>query len=228
MLLGPVADLGQVRPEPLGDDVVGVADEDRAVAHAREARDVLDHLGVVVRGQERLVVAAVGHRQPADEVGEPHVRRPLLLGVLVQVVVELPRLVADPEVVVLVADEVVEDHEVGDQDLVHPAQRLEAVQIVLGRLALDVGRLAGEERARRMDALAARLEHRRDRMLREPVDLEVGMELAQLVCDRDVALRVAEPDRRRDEEGALAARLAAPQRRGGGAARRSRAGAGSP
>ena len=37
------------------------------------ARDVLDHLGVVVGGQERLALAAVGHRQPADEVGQPDV-----------------------------------------------------------------------------------------------------------------------------------------------------------
>ena len=33
--------------------------------------DVLDHLGVVVRGQERLVLAARRHRQAADEIGEP-------------------------------------------------------------------------------------------------------------------------------------------------------------
>ena len=60
-----------------------------------------------------------------------------------------------------------------------------------------------------MDPLAARLEHRRHRVLGEPVDLEVGMELAQLVRDRGVALRVAEPDRRGDVERAFAARLAA-------------------
>ena len=122
----------------------GVADEDGPVAHAREARDVLDHLRVVVGGQERLVLAAVRHRQPADEVGQPDVGGLLLLRVLVQVVVELPRLVADPEVVLLVADEVVEDHEVREQDLVHPADRLEAVQVVLGRLALDVAGLVRE------------------------------------------------------------------------------------
>ena len=66
----------------------------------------------------------------------------------------------------------------------------------------------------RMDALPARLQHRRHRMLGEPVDLEVGMELAQLVGDRGVALRVAEPDRRGDVERALAARLAAHPARG--------------
>ena len=145
MLLGPVADHRQVGPERVADDVVGVADEDRPVADARVARDVLDHLGVVVGGQEALVLAAVGHRQAADEVGQPHVGGPLLLGVLVQVVVELPRLVPDPEVVVLVAHDVVEDHEVGDQDLVHPAQGLEAVEVVLGRLGLDVVRLVGQQ-----------------------------------------------------------------------------------
>jgi hypothetical protein len=32
-------------------------------------------------------------------------------------------------------------------------------------------------------------------MLREPVDLEIGMELAQFLGDRNVALGMAEPDR---------------------------------
>ncbi len=126
-----------------------------------------------------------------------------------QVVVELPRLVPDPEVVLLLADEVVEDHEVREQDLVHSPDCLEAVEIVLGRLALDVMRLVRKLGARRVDALAARLEHRGDGVLGEPVDLEIGMQLAQLVGDRRVALCMAEPDRRRDVERALAARLAA-------------------
>ena len=132
--LGPFPDRRQPGAEGVRDDVVGLADEDRPVADRRPARDVLDHLGVVVRGQVRLALAAVGHRQPADEVGQPHVGGGLELRVLVQVVVELPRLVADPEVVRLVADDVVEDHEVREQDLVHPADRLEAVQVVAGRL----------------------------------------------------------------------------------------------
>ena len=55
--------------------------------------------------------------------------------------------------------------------------RLEAMEVVLGRLGLDVARLVGQRRARRVDALAARLEHRGDGVLREPVDLEIGMEL---------------------------------------------------
>ena len=54
MLGRPVADQRQVRPERVGHDVVAVADEDRTVAEARVARDVLDHLGVVVGGEERL------------------------------------------------------------------------------------------------------------------------------------------------------------------------------
>ena len=49
------------------------------------------------------MLAAVGHRQPADEVRQPDVGRALQLGVLVQVVVDLPGLVADPEVVALLA-----------------------------------------------------------------------------------------------------------------------------
>ncbi len=200
---------GRSGPEVLGRDVVEVADEERTVADTAKPGDVLDHLGVVVGRQERLPLAAVLHRQPADEVGQPDVCGALLLRVLVQVVVELPRLVPDPEVVLLLTDEIVEDHEVREQDLVHAANRLEAVQVVLGRLDSDVPRLVRQPGARRVDPLAARLQHGGDRMLRQPVDLEVGMQLAQLVGDRRVTLCVAEPDRRGDVERALAARLAA-------------------
>ena len=214
VLARPVSDQRQLGPEAVVHDILEVPDEEGTVAQPRIAGDVLDHLGVVVGRHERLSFAAVGHRQPADEVRQPDVRRPLLLGVLVQVVVELPGLVPDPEVVLVVTDDVVEDHEVVQQDLVHPPDRLEAVEVVLGALALDVVRLVREKRACRMDPLAARLEHRGHRMLGEPVDLEVGMQLPQLRRDRGVALRVAEPDRRRDVERALAPRLAAhPARR---------------
>ena len=127
-----------------GDDVVRVADEDRAVADAREALDVLDHLGVVVGGQERLALAAAGiGRKPTKSVSHAY-GAVLQLGVLVQEVVDLPRLVADPEVERLLAHEVVEDHEVRAQDLVHPPDRLERVQVVLAGLAVDVRRLGGE------------------------------------------------------------------------------------
>ena len=202
VLLGPVADPREAVPERVGDDVVGVADEHRPVADPGEAGDVLDHLGVVVGGQERLVLTAVLHRQPADEVRQPDVGRRLQLGVLVQEVVDLPGLVADPEVVVLLAHEVEEEHEVGDEDLVHPPDRLEGMQVVLGRLALDVRRLVREQRARRVDPLPLRLEHCRHRVLGEPVDLEVGVQLPQLLGDCDVAPGVPEPDRRRDVERA--------------------------
>ena len=126
-----------------------------------------------------------------------------------QVVVELPRFVADPQVVWVLAHDVVEDHEVRQQDLVHPPPRLEAVQVVLRGLGLDVVRLVRKLCARRVDPLSARLEDRGDGMLRKPVDLEIRVQLPQLVGDRDVPSRMAEADRRRDVERALAAAPAA-------------------
>src|SRR6516225_4573482 len=54
----PVADVRQIRAEPAGHDVVWVADEYRTVAHPRVPRDVPDHLGVVVRRDQRLPAAA--------------------------------------------------------------------------------------------------------------------------------------------------------------------------
>ena len=51
--------------------------------------------------------------------------------------------------------------------------RVEAVQVVLGRLGLDVPGLVRQLGARRMDPLAARLQHLGHRVLGEPVDLQV-------------------------------------------------------
>ena len=119
MLFGPAADAGKARAEGVRDDVVGVADEDGGVTDARVAGDVLDHLGVVIGGEERLVLAAVGHREVADEVRQPHVVTPLELGVLVPELVDLPGFVPDDEVVESLLDHFLEQHEVGHQDLVH-------------------------------------------------------------------------------------------------------------
>ena len=96
-----------------------------------------------------------------------------------QVVVELPGLVSDPEVVGLGTDDVVEDHEVGEQDLVHPPDRFERMQLVTVGLRLDVARLVRQLPARRMDALAGGLEDARDGILREPVDGQPGVEPAE-------------------------------------------------
>ena len=203
MLLGPVADGGQLGAEAVGDDVVGVADEDGTVADPRVAGHVFDHLGVVVGGQEGLVLAAVGHGQEADEVGEPDVLAPFQLRVLVPEVVDVPRLVADDHVVQPLLDDLLEQHEVGDQDLVHAAQRLEAVEVVPAGLRGDVRRLVGQPPTGRVDVLTLGLEHRGDGMLREPVDLEVGAEPLELLGDADVTSSMAEPDRRREVERPL-------------------------
>ena len=120
-----------------------------------------------------------------------------------QEVVEVPGLVADPQVVRLVADDVVEHHEVVDEDLVHPPYGLERVQVMLVTLVGDVGRLAGQETRRGMDPLPSRVEHRGHRRLREPVDLQVGVQRAQLSGDGDVPLRMTEADGRRDVERPL-------------------------
>ena len=78
------------------------------------------------------------------------------------------------------------------------------MQVVLGRLGLDVVRFVGEQPARRMHALARGVKRRADGVLGEPVDLEIGVQAAQLAGDRDVAPGVTEPDRRGDVERALA------------------------
>ena len=60
--------------------------------------------------------------------------------------------------------------------------------------------LVGQVAARGMDALALAFEHSRDRILGEPIDFEIGHQLAELARDRDIALRMTEADRRGDQE----------------------------
>jgi hypothetical protein len=146
VLVRPHTDRGQPRPELVRNDIVRVADEHRPVAQRPQPGPLLEHLGVVVGSQRRLPVAAGRHRQPADEVGQPGVRSGLQLRVLVQEVVDVTGLVADHQVVPALGDDVVEDHEVRDEDLVHPADGAERVQVVLAALVLETGRLAGQVR----------------------------------------------------------------------------------
>ena len=216
VLTRPVSDEWKVRPERVRDDVGVVSDEDGLIPDPGKASDVFDHLRVVVGCQKCFVLASIGHRKPADEVSQPDVRRLFLLRVLVEVVVEFPSLVADPQVVRVVAHHIMEHHEVGEQDLIHPSDRLEAVQIMLCGFAFDVAGFVRQESAGWMDMFASRLQDRGNRVLGEPIDLKIRMELAQLVGDRHVTLGVAQSDRGRDVDCPLSLGLAAhpaPRRR---------------
>ena len=149
------------------------------------------------------MVACLGHGEPTDEVREPAIGESLQLRILVEVVVDVPGLVADDQVVVPFVHDVVEHHEVVEEDLVHPAPGLEAVQPVLAALGLDVCRLARQPCTGGMHRLARVFEHPGDRVLGQPIDLEVGMESSQLIGDCEVATGVAQADGGRDVERPL-------------------------
>jgi len=122
----------------------------------------------------------------------------------VQEVVDIPALVGHDQVEGLVGDQVVEDHEVGEQDFVHPPVCLEDVQVVLTGLRRDVRTLVRQVSRRRVHALTPLGEQLGDRVLGQPVDLQVRLQHAQLVGDRDIAPDVAQPDRRGDIQRAAA------------------------
>ena len=88
--------------------------------------DVFDHLGVVVGGQERLARAARRHWNVADEVREPRQFRIFQLRMLVPVVIDVPGLVSDDEVIAALHHRVLKLHEIGDQNFVHAADGLES------------------------------------------------------------------------------------------------------
>src|SRR6185312_12561724 len=108
---------------------------------------------------------------------------------------DLPALVRDPDVVMVLRDHILEDAEVGAEDLVHAPQHPEGVELVLALLGVDVLRLRRQLGARWMHLLAGRRQQRGQRRLGEPLDLETRYLAAQLARDRDVAPGVAEADR---------------------------------
>ena len=67
----PIAHGRQISSKRARNNVLGLADENRAIANTGMALDMLDHLGVVVGGKEGLMLSARSHRQESDEVGEP-------------------------------------------------------------------------------------------------------------------------------------------------------------
>src|SRR5262249_8597681 len=74
VLTRPGPDAWQPGSEREIHDIVGIAHEERTVTDPRQARDLLDHLGVAVRGPRGLARARALHRDPANEVGEPDER----------------------------------------------------------------------------------------------------------------------------------------------------------
>jgi hypothetical protein len=91
---------------------------------------VFNHFSVVVAADSAFPFASVGHGEPPNEVGEPHEGGPFQFGVFMQVVVCFPGFVADEQVVVVLFEDIVHNHEIGRQDFVHSPPRLEAVQVV--------------------------------------------------------------------------------------------------
>ena len=98
---------------------------------SREPFALLDRVGVVIRAQLGFAwVPGVGGQEP-DHVGHEDVRRDLPLRVLVQEVIDLPALVAHPQVVAGVPDNVVEQQVVRAEDLVHAPEGVEGGQVVV-------------------------------------------------------------------------------------------------
>ncbi len=154
MILRPVLDSRHLRAEEIGHDILRIAHEDGPVPHPGKALDVLDHFLVVIGRQAGLPFPAFGKREETHEVGEPGQRAALQFGMLVPEVIHVPGLVGDDQVVVALLHHLLEDHEVVDQDLVHVAQGLKTVQVVLAALVFDVGGLVGQQAAGGVNTLA--------------------------------------------------------------------------
>ena len=167
---------GRPGPERVGHDVVGVADEDRAVADAREPGDVLDHLGVVVGGRgrpraRRRRASAASRRSRSASVGGASSARGSRAG---SSRAPRPRRRSTGRS---------GSSRTTSWKTMKLATRISSIRRIAWKQCrscspdsrLDVARLAGEVRAGRVDPLAARPRAPRHRVLGQPVDLELGV-----------------------------------------------------
>src|SRR5579871_1843874 len=109
-----------------------------------------------------------------------------------QVVIYLPGLVSNPQVVRGSAGYLQEDHEVRQHDLVHLPKSIEAVQVVLRGRLLPMCGLARQQFAHRMNDFTVLLQDASDRLLRQPLDLQVWHKAAEFTGDCQVALDMTE------------------------------------
>ena len=119
------------------------------------------------------------------------------------VVIDVPGLVGDHQIVIARIDGILEDHEVFDQHLVHAPDGLEAVQLMLARFQFDMPRFAGQLCTQGVHALAAGFQQPRHRILRQPVHLQIRMQLAQFPRDGNVTPPMAKSYGRREIERLL-------------------------
>src|SRR5690349_4878814 len=188
VLAGPLPHVGEVGAELAVQHVFFVADQDRQVPHVGMPAQVVDVLRVLLPAADELGGGAVfPHREQADEVGEEGVGGSLEIRVLVEEVVEVPALVADPQIVAVALDHVGQGHEVRGHDLVHVPERVERVQLVIGGPALEVRGLVLEQARGRVHPLPPVPDHAVGGIAGEEVDHHVGVLLAQPPGDREIA-----------------------------------------
>src|SRR5579872_583005 len=65
---GPIANQRKIVRETIWNDIVRIADEDRAVARAGMLFNALEHLEIVITRETRFGISAVRHWYPADEI----------------------------------------------------------------------------------------------------------------------------------------------------------------
>ena len=123
--LGPVADRPAARARRSATMSSGLP-TNRARSRTRVLGDVVDHVGVVVGWSESFPAVSrhpsVGSRRSRSAT---RMERASRVGSRVGSS-RAPMLVPDPQVIALLAHDVVEEHEVGSEDLVHAAQGVEA------------------------------------------------------------------------------------------------------
>src|SRR5215510_4227334 len=199
----PLPHVREVGAELAIEHVLLVSHHDGQVAHVGMEAEMVDVLRVLLPTTDELGRRAVlPHGEHADEVGEEGVARPLEIRILVEEVVEVPALVADPEIVALALHHVGEGHEVRCEDLVHVPQRIEGVELMIGRPALEVLALVLEEARRRVQPLPPMPDDAVGGVRGEEVDDDLGMPLPEPPGDGEIALDVPEPDGAREPEHA--------------------------
>src|SRR6266566_4537413 len=158
-----------------------------------------DIVSVAVGAQKGLALISLDWQAP-DKVGQKDKGLPLQFRVFMIVIVHIPGLVSDDEIVVLRLHKIGKGHEVVHHDLIHGAQREEGGEVMLAGDMLKVTTFISKVAGNGMNVLAFALQIGRSRVNGKPINGEIRFKFAQFARNGKVALDVSQANGAGEQE----------------------------
>ena len=137
---------------------------------------------------------AIRHGNETDKVSEPGQLGLLQLRMLMPEMIHIPGFISDHQIVFLLFQNLLEDHEIGDQDFIHISDRLESIQIMFAGLRLNMVGFVGQQGRGGMQGFVRGIQKPGHRILGQPIHLNIGMAFSQLLRNGQIPSGMTKSD----------------------------------